>query len=70
MYIKELIVWVAPSVAGFITSVLLPFLIKKIVIKRLQNKINEVNSGAELKAIKEELKEIKNEVLMLRGKRK
>ena len=44
--IKEIIVWAAPIVAGFITSVLIPTIIEKIVMKRLQTKINEVNSGA------------------------
>ena len=70
MNIQEIIIWASPIVAGFITSVLLPYLIKRKTVKKLQDKINEVNSGVELKAIKEELKEIKKEVLILRGKRK
>ena len=69
MNIQQFIVWVAPIVAGFVTSTLLPFIIKKVVLKRLQNKVDEVNSGAELKEIKKDLKEIKKELLMLRGKR-
>lgn len=68
--IKEIIVWAAPIVSGFITSVLIPTIIEKIVMKRLQTKINEVNSGAEFKEMKKELAEIKKEVLLLRGKRK
>lgn len=68
--IKEIVVWAAPIVAGFITSVLIPTIIEKVVMKRLQNKINEVNSGAEFKEVKKELAEIKKEVLLIRGKRK
>lgn len=68
--IKEIIVWAAPIVAGFITSVLIPTIIEKVVMKRLQTKIDEVNSGTEFKEVKKELAEIKKEVLLLRGKRK
>lgn len=68
--VKEIIVYVAPLVAGFITSVLIPTIIEKVVMKRLQTKINEVNSGAEFKELKKELAEVKKEVLLLRGKRK
>lgn len=68
--VKEIIVYVAPMVAGFITSVLIPTIIEKVVIKRLQTKIDKVNSGAEFKELKKELAEVKKEVLLLRGKRK
>ena len=68
--VKEIIVWAAPLVAGFITSVLIPTIIEKVVMKQLQTKINEVNSGAEFKELKKELAEVKKEVLLLRGKRK
>lgn len=68
--VKQIITWAAPIVAGFITSVLIPTIIEKIVMKRLQTKIDEVNSGAEFREMKKELAEIKKEVLLLRGKRK
>ena len=68
--VKEIIAYVAPLVAGFITSVLIPTIIEKVVMKRLQSKIDEVNSGAEFKELKKELAEVKKEVLLLRGKRK
>lgn len=68
--VKEFIVWAAPLVAGFITSVLIPAIIEKVSMKRLQKKIDEVNSGSEFKELKKELAEIKREVLLLRGKRK
>lgn len=68
--IMEIIVYVAPLVAGFITSVLIPFIIKKFSIKSLEKKINEVNEPNQLKEIKEELAEIKKEILEMRGKTK
>lgn len=68
--VKQIITWAAPIVAGFITSVLIPTIIEKIVMKRLQTKIDEVNSGTEFREVKKELAEIKKEVLLLRGKRK
>ena len=68
--IKSLLVWVAPLVAGFITTVLIPMLIKKFATKTLQDKIEEVNSGSEFKEVKKELAEIKKEILEMRGKRK
>lgn len=68
--IKSFLVWVAPLAAGFITSILFPALIKKFATKKLQEKIDEVNSGSEFKAVKEELAEIKKEILEMRGKRK
>lgn len=68
--IKEIVVWAAPLVAGFITSVLIPTIIEKVVMKRLQTRIDEVNSGTEFKELKKELAEVKKEILLLRGKRK
>lgn len=68
--VKEIIVWVAPIVAGFITSVLIPTIIEKVVMKRFQTKINEVNSGSEFKEVKKQLAEIKKEILEMRGKRR
>lgn len=68
--IIEIITYAAPLVAGFITSVLIPFLIKRFSVKSLQKKIDEVNEAKELKDIKNELSHIKREILELRGKRK
>ena len=68
--IIEIITYAAPLVAGFITSVLIPFLIKRFSLKSLQKKIDEVNEAKELKDIKNELSHIKREILELRGKRK
>lgn len=68
--IKQFLAWAAPIVAGFITTVLIPAFIERTTVRRLQKKINEVNSGAEFKEVKKELKEIKKEILEMRGKRK
>lgn len=68
--IYETVVYVAPLVAGFITSVVIPFVIQRFTKKYLIKKINEVSEAKEFKEIKEELKEIKREILEMRGKRK
>lgn len=65
---KELINFVAPLVAGFITTVLIPILIKNFSVKKVQEKINEVTPTKEMQEIKKELKEIKKEILEMRGK--
>lgn len=65
---KDFIVFVAPIAAGFITSIVIPFAVKKFTLKRLQKRIDEVNSGTEFKEVKKELKEIKKEILEMRGK--
>ena len=68
--IMEIITYVAPLAAGFITSVVIPFIIKRFSIKSLEKKINEVNSGKELEDINKKLDKIENEILEMRGKRK
>lgn len=68
--IKEIIVYVAPLVAGFITSILIPFIIKRYSIKSIEKKISEVNEAQEIKDINEKLSSIQKEILELRGKRK
>ena len=68
--IIEIINYVAPLVAGFITSILIPFIIKRFSIKSLEKKINEVNSGKQLENVNERLDRIEKEILEMRGKRK
>lgn len=68
--IMEIIIYVAPLAAGFITSVVIPFIIKRFSIKSLEKKINEVNSGKELEDINKKLDKIENEILEMMGKRK
>ena len=66
----KFIIYVAPLVAGFITSVLIPFLIKRFSIKSLEKRINEVNEGKEFQEINKRLDRIEKEILEMRGKRK
>ena len=68
--IYDLVAFIAPLVAGFVTSVLIPFLIKRFTIKEFIDKIEEINSGKEFKNINEKLDKIQNEILEMRGKRK
>lgn len=68
--IMEIIVYVAPLVAGFITSILIPFIIKRFSVKYLKKRIDEVNEGKELQGINKKLDRIEKEILEMRGKRK
>lgn len=68
--IMEIIVYVAPLVAGFITSILIPFLIKRFSVKYLKKRIDEVNEGKELQEVNKKLDRIEKEILEMRGKRK
>lgn len=60
----------APIVAGFITSVLIPLLVEKFSIKHLRKRIEEINEAQKLKEITHKLNAIENEILEMRGKRK
>lgn len=68
--IKELLVMVAPLLAGFLTSIVIPIVIKNFSLKKLQIKIDEVNQGKQLKDINEKLDRIENDLLEMRGKKK
>ena len=68
--IKELLVMIAPLVAGFITSTLLPALISKWSVGKLKNKLDEVDKSKTDKEIIQRLDRIENEILEIRGKRK
>lgn len=68
--IYEIVVYVAPLVAGFITSVVIPFVIQRFTKKYLTKKIDEVNSGTQIEAINKKLARIEKELLEMRGKTK
>lgn len=68
--IKEIFIFVAPIVAGCITSIIIPFLIKRITVKSLKKKIDDTQPTKELQSIDERLTSIEREILELRGKRK
>lgn len=76
-YIVDLLKQLAPLIAGFITSTLLPALISRWSVNRLGKKIDSIERSAidrellsEVKALKREVSELKEEVLILRGKRR
>lgn len=61
---------IAPLVAGFITSTLLPALISKWSVSKLRTKIENVKSTETERDILERLERIEDQILQLRGKRK
>lgn len=69
-YIVDLLKEIAPLLAGFITSTLLPALISRWSVKRLGKRIDSVKKSATDKEVLERLERIENELLILRGKRK
>lgn len=68
--IIEIIVYIAPLIAGFITSIIIPLVTKSITVKYLKRKIDDVNEAEQFKDIKKELASIKREILEMRGKLK
>ena len=68
--IYDLVVFIAPLIAGFVTSVIIPFLIKRFAMKKFTDKIEEVNNGKEFEVINKKLDSIENEILIMRGKKK
>lgn len=68
--IIEIITYLAPIIAGFITSVIIPFLVKKVSVASLEKKINAISEPEYYKRIEKELAEIKREILEMRGKTK
>lgn len=68
--IMEIITYVAPLVAGFITSTAIPFIIKNYSIKKLEKRINEITENEQLKNMNKKLSSIEKEILEMRGKRK
>lgn len=68
--VKEIVTFAAPLVAGLLTSVVIPLMIKAKSIKRIQQKIDEVNEAEQLKNINKRLDEIEKNIYEMRGKRK
>lgn len=61
---------IAPLVAGFITSTLLPALISRWSVSKLRTKIDNVKSTETEREILNKLNSIEDQILQLRGKRK
>ena len=68
--IIDLIRQIAPLVAGFITSTLLPALISRWSVSKLRTKIDNVKSTETEREILNRLNSIEDQILQLRGKRK
>lgn len=68
--VKEIVTFAAPLVAGLLTSVVIPLMIKAKSIKSIQRKIDEVNEAEQLKNINKRLDEIEKNIYEMRGKRK
>ena len=68
--IIDLIRQIAPLVAGFITSTLLPALISRWSVGKLRTKIDNVKSTETEREILNRLNSIEDQLLQLRGKRK
>ena len=68
--LRTILIFVAPIAAGFITSVFIPFLIKRFALKKLEKKIEEVNEAKEFKEINKKLEYLITEIDLLRGKRR
>lgn len=73
--IFNIVVFAAPLVAGFITSVIIPVIIKKFTTRKLQEAIINLNEAKQIKDVKDELKKtreeiasVKREILEMRGK--
>ena len=67
--IMELVVFVAPLVAGFISSVVIPIISSVKSVKYIKRKTDEVSSNKELREIKEKLNNVEKQVYILRGKK-
>lgn len=67
--IMELVVFIAPLVAGFISSVVIPIVSSVKSVKYIKRKTDEVSSNRELREIKEKLNNVEKQVYILRGKK-
>lgn len=65
---QEIVTFIAPLLSGSIVTVIIPSLIKRFTVKKLEKKIEEIDENSQLQDIKRELREIKKEILEMRGK--
>lgn len=68
--VVELVGFVAPLLAGFMTSVLIPLIIKKVSLRSIETKIENISPIKEIKELRKEIAEVKREILQMRGKTK
>lgn len=68
--IEEIIVFVAPLLAGFVTSVTIPSIVSSVLVKYFKKKTNELSENAEIKKLEKKIDFLSNEILEIRGKKK
>lgn len=68
--IKQIAVVLAPIVFDIIISAVTYKIAKKVIVKKLQSKIDEVHEADQLKKIGDDVSKIKKEIMEMRGKRK
>jgi len=68
--IQQKLIELAPNLSLSIFSVLILLFIKRTVIKYLISKIDEITPARQIQNMRNELAEIKKEILEMRGKRK
>ena len=68
--VMQFIYFVAPIVAGFITTILIPIFIKRKTVKYIKYKLDEVTQSKGFNSVNELLDRIEKEILEMRGKRK
>ena len=66
--VKAIVIMLAPWVAGALSGGTVTLLVKKIVVKYVKSKVDEISATEQNKQILKELKEIKREINILRGK--
>ena len=68
--IMELIVFIAPIAAGFVSSVVIPIIGTCRSIKYIKRKTDEVSHNKEIERLERKIDFLSNEILEMRGKRK
>ena len=68
--IMELIVFIAPIAAGFVSSVVIPIISTCRSIKYIKRKTDEVSRNKEIERLERKIDFLSNEILEMRGKRK
>lgn len=68
--IMELIVFIAPLAAGFVSSVVIPIISTCRSIKYIKRKTDEVSQNKEILRLEKKIDFLSKEILEMRGKRK
>lgn len=68
--IKAIIVYLVPIITGSFATIFTPLLIKKIAVKYIQKKLDEISPTKQQEDIYKKLNSIENEIYIMRGKKK